>query len=447
MDVIKTPLSNKLDATFRVQVTAHIARNRRVCIALSGGMDSVALLHLFAQLRTDYPLALTAVHVHHGISEHADHWAHTCQELCKQLAIPLQVCKVNLHHSAELGLEAAARAARYEVLQQQHADFIALAHHRDDQAETLMLQLLRGAGAKGLAGMPVLRPLANQPAYFRPLLDIDRSCILNWANQHGLHWIEDESNLDTHYARNYLRHEILPLLNQRYPAWRATLARSAQNLSDAALLLDELAQLDAIEGIREQRISCHHLKQLSPPRGRNLLRYFLSMHDVAMPSQIALSEMLEQLCQAGDDRNIAIPHDGHTLHRFRHYGYLIKQSSRPAPESRWHWHGEAQLVLDALGGTLHFNHQSGTGLDLNKLHNINIRLRRGGEMFRPDIKRPNRRLKSLLQESSIPPWQRERIPLIYSDDTLIHVPGIGTAHDWQATPSSPSLHICWLTDN
>lgn len=445
MDVTKTPLPNKLDATFRAQVTAHIARNSRVCIALSGGVDSVVLLHLFAQLRTDYPMTLSAIHVHHGISVHADHWAQTCQQLCDQLAIPLQTCNINLHHRAELGLEAAARSARYAAFQQQHADFIALAHHRDDQVETLMLQLLRGAGAKGLAGMPVLRQPANQPAYIRPLLDIDRSCILDWANQHGLHWIDDESNLDTHYARNFLRHEILPRLNQRYPAWRATLARSAQNLGEAALLLDELAQLDAIDGIKEQGISCHYLNQLSPPRARNLLRYFLSMHGVTMPSQIALTEMLEQLTQADADRNMAIHHDGHTLHRFQHYGYLVKQFAAPAPDSRWHWQGEPQLALPALGGTLHFSYQPAPGLDLNKLHNINIRLRLGGEMFRPDIKRPNHRLKSLLQEADIPPWQRDRIPLIYSDDTLIHVPGIGTAHDWQALPASQSLHIGWIT--
>lgn len=446
MDATKTLPSNNLYTAFRARVIQHVAPGSRVCIALSGGVDSVVLLHLFARMSADYPLTLSAIHVHHGISPNADHWAHTCQQLCATLNIPLQTCHISLARSAELGIEAAARNARYAQFQQQDVDFIALAHHRDDQAETFMLQLLRGAGVKGLAAMPAIRQQPGQPAYLRPLLDIDRSAILDWAKQNKLHWIEDESNEDTRYARNFLRHEVLPLLNQRYPAWRATIARSAQNLAEAAELLDELAQLDAANAIQTRRISCTYLSEISPARAHNLLRYFLAMHDIAMPSQIRLTEMLEQLTQAGADSHIAIDHDGHTLHRFQHYGYLVKKQAMPASNSCWHWQNEAQLTLADLGGTLHFEHDRTTGLDPAKLHDINIRLRQGGETFRPDCQRPNRRLKTLLQAANIPPWQRERTPLIYSGDTLVCVPGIGIACGWQAAPGSPALHITWQTD-
>jgi tRNA(Ile)-lysidine synthase len=447
MDATKTLPPNKLQTTFQAHVSQHVAPDSRVCVALSGGVDSVVLLHLFAQLRSHYPLTLSAIHIHHGISPNADAWAQFCQQICAELDIPIQTYRISLARSAELGLEAAARLARYAQFRHQPADFIALAHHRDDQAETFMLQLLRGAGVKGLSGMPVIRQQSGEPGYLRPLLDVDRSDILDWAKQRQLQWIEDESNQDSRYARNFLRHEILPLLNQRYPAWRATIARSAQNLAEAAELLDELAQLDAAHAIRDRQINCTYLAAISPARARNLLRYFLALHDLAMPSQIQLMEMLEQLTHAGMDSHIAIDHDGHTLHRYRDYGYLLKQLPVPDRASRWHWQGEKQLSLPKLGGTLSFEREQAPGIDLQRLNDINIRLRQGGEMFRPDCRRPNRRLKTLLQTANIPPWQREHTPLIYSGDTLIHVPGIGTACGWQATPGDLALCISWhITD-
>lgn len=446
MDATKTLRPNNLYAAFRARVTEHVAPEARVCVALSGGVDSVVLLHLFAQLRTDRPFILSAIHIHHGLSPNADHWAQICRELCTTLDIPLQVCAISLERGADLGIEAAARHARYAQFRQQDVDYIALAHHRDDQAETLMLQLLRGAGVKGLAAMPIIRRQPGQPGYLRPLIDIDRSAIMDWAMQRQLCWIEDESNLDSRYARNFLRHEILPLLTQRYPAWRATMARSAQNLAEASELLDELAQLDAAQAIQDRRISCVYLAAITPVRARNLLRYFLALHGLAMPSQIRLADMLQQLTRAAPDSHVAIDHDGYVLHQFQHYGYLVKKQTLPASNSRWHWQGEPQLALSPLGGTLHFERGPAPGLDLARLQNINIRLRRGGEMFRPDCRRPNRRLKDLWQAANTPPWERQRTPLIYSGDTLVHIPFIGTACGWQAAPGDPALHLIWQTD-
>lgn len=447
MDATKTPQPNSLYAAFRARVTQHVAPGARVCVALSGGVDSVVLLHLFAQLRTDYAVSLSAIHIHHGLSPNADHWAQTCQQLCATLDVPLQICLIKLERSSEFGIEAAARHARYEQFHRQDADYIALAHHRDDQAETLMLQLLRGAGVKGLAAMPVIRHQAGQPGYLRPLLDIDRSAIADWATDRQLHWIEDESNLDSRYARNFLRHDILPLFNERYPAWRTTLARSAHNLAEAAELLDELAQLDAAQAIQGRRISCAYLENITPARARNLLRYFLAIHKLSMPSQVRLTEMLQQLTRAGKDSHVAIDHDGHVLHRFQHYGYLLTKRTMPASDSRWHWQGETQLALPTLGGILHFERGPAPGLDPAKLHDINIRLRLGGEIFRPDCHRPNRRLKDLWQAANTPPWERQRTPLIYSGDTLVHVPALGTACGWQAAADGHALHINWQTSD
>lgn len=443
MGAIKTSLSSKLTDVLRACVTQYIAPYSRVGIGLSGGLDSVVLLHLFAQIRQEYPLNLTAIHIHHGISRYADSWAQACKELCIKLDIPLQVHSVELNSESKLGLEASARQARYEKFQQQSVDFIALAHHRDDQAETLLLQLLRGAGVKGLSAMPILRQDTHKPAYFRPLLGIDRSTILDWAVQNKLSWVEDDSNQNTQFARNFLRHTVLPLIGQHHPAWRTTLARSAQHMAEAAELLDELAELDASLSIQKNRIDCNCLARLSPARARNLLRYFFAQNKLTMPSQICLAEMLDQLTSASNDASIAIDHHGLTLRKYLQYAYLIKQLPCAVASTRWLWHGEAELDLIELQGTLYFMRGQEAGLDPAKLLDINIRLRQGGEHFRPDCKRPNRRLKNLLQQAHIPPWQRDQIPLIYSGENLIQVPGIGIACGWQAAPGQPAILLEW----
>ena len=446
MDATKKSPLNKVYTSFLVAVTPHVTATSRVCVGLSGGVDSIVLLHLFSQLRLVIPFDLSALHVHHGISQHADDWLIFCQHRCNELNIPFIGQRANLNRNAASGLEAEARAARYQHYAQQVTDFIALAHHRDDQAETLMLQLLRGAGAKGLAAMSKYRIQPNQPTYLRPLLDVDRSDIIAWAQAHQLNWVEDDSNTDTHYARNFLRHHFLPLLNQRYPAWRTTMARSASNLAEAATLLDELAAIDAQLGIDDQRLSCHHLRCLSPTRTRNLLRYFFTLHRTRMPSQARLDDMLAQLSHVQHNNHLAIEHDEHTLYCYQDYAYLVKNKPRPGIQQRWLWQDTTSLILPLLG-TLHFQPGLGTGIKREQLVDINIRLRSGGEVFRPDRKRPNRRLKDLFQLSHIPPWQRDYLPLIYSGDTLIHVPGIGTACKWQANQGEDSIEITWHAEN
>ena len=443
MDATKISPLNNLVALFRACISRYVAHGSRVCIGLSGGVDSVVLLHLFTRLRVEYQLDLTAIHIHHGISVHADAWALACEQHCSQLEVPLQIHKVEVNDRARMGLEAAARQLRYAQFQHQNTDFIALAHHRDDQAETVLLQLLRGAGVKGLAAMPLLRQLANQPAYLRPLLNIDRSAIIAWAQQQQINWVEDESNQDTQFTRNFLRHKVLPLLAQQHPAWRATIARSAQHMAEAAALLDELAELDANRGIQDQRIDCAYLSSISPARARNLLRYFLARRRLTMPSQIRLAEMLNQLTRTDSDNSVTIDHDGLTLHRYQRHAYLIKSIPAPAADRCWYWHGEAQLDLPELAGKLDFKLGGAPGLDPGKLQNIQIRLRQGGESLRPDCNRPNRRLKTLLQAARVPPWQRDRLPLIYSGDKLIQVPGIGIACDWQAGPGQAAMQIDW----
>ncbi len=446
MDATKTSPSNNLVDVLKKCAIHYLAPGNAVSVGLSGGVDSVVLLHLLARISQEFRLHLSAVHIHHGISTNADAWADACCRICRQLDIPLQIHTVNLDPASKSGLEATARNARYAIFRKLDADFIALAHHRDDQAETVFLQLLRGAGVKGLSAMPTLRRDAGGPAYLRPLLDIDRSAILDWAVQNKLSWVEDESNQDTRFTRNFLRLSVLPLLQRHYSGWRTAIARTAGHMAEAAGLLDQLAELDAQTGIDENRLDCRYLASLNSARARNLLRYYFAQRQLPMPGQLRLSDMLDQLIGAADDACIAIDHGDACLRRYRGYAYLLRQMAEPPHGRRWLWQGEDELKLPELHGTLYFRQSSDGGLDPARLQHINIRLRQGGERLRPDCKRPVRRVKDLLQLAQLPPWERERLPLIYSGDELIHIPGIGTACNWQTGAAKAAIRIEWQPD-
>jgi tRNA(Ile)-lysidine synthase len=449
MAASRKPLPNSLLDSVAAWLTQHVAHGSRVAVGLSGGVDSVVLLDLLAQLAASHPIQLSAIHINHRISPHADAWAGACAQLCSERDIPLKIHTICLDGVAQLGLEAAARKARYAAFTQHDCDAIALAHHRDDQAETLLLQLLRGAGAKGLAAMPALRHPACGPALLRPLLEHDRSEIEAWARARQLDWVEDESNADTHHARNFLRHAVLPLLATRYPAWRTTLSRSAKNMAEAAELLDEMAATDATDAMLPRRLNCARLAELSPTRARNLLRYFLSQHSVPGASRERLAAMLTQLTAARNDAEILLEHAHWQLRRYRGWAYLVPMPTPISAGQRWHWRDLAPLTLPELGGTLQLIERLGSGLATAKLAgaNLNLRVRQGGETLRPNCQRPRRSLKNLLQESALPPWQRDRLPLLFCNDTLVWVPGIGIDCDWQAAADSPGLEPQWLSDN
>lgn len=433
------------------QLQSQGCQGKTLLLALSGGLDSSVLLHVLAQLKAGLDLDLQAMHVQHGLSPHADDWAEFCQRLCVSANIPLQVMPVCVASDSGLGLEAAARQARYQALLAACAarpdpakagkpDFIVLAHHRDDQAETLLLQLLRGAGVKGLAAMPAWDP---DRRLLRPLLDIPRTMLETYAAEFGLQWINDESNADTGFDRNFCRHEIFPLLQQRFPAVHAALARSAGLMAEADQLLDELALADARLHVHEGQLEVSGLDALSEARGRNLLRWWLSCNQLPLPSHARLQEMLRQLLSAKADAAIKLQLQDAYIGRYHGHAYIVRKQSRHAPPVLWQ--GEAELLL-ADGSRLLFEHRLGQGLAIERLgvEKLRISYRDGGERFKPDAARPTRTLKHLLQEAGIAPWLREQLPLVYYEDQLALVPYIGTACDLQARPDEAGLAIRWL---
>jgi tRNA(Ile)-lysidine synthase len=412
-----------------------------ILVGLSGGVDSVALLHLLHDLAPRFSWKLSALHVHHGISPNADAWAEFCSLLCAHLNIPLTIERVDIAPlRAGHGIEAAARKLRHEALTCRSCDFVALAHHADDQAETLLLQLLRGAGVKGAAAMPVLSHGAA-PALVRPLLHASRQEILDYAVAHGLKWIEDESNADDSYPRNFLRHRVLPLLGQRFPACRDTLARSALHFAEASELLDELAQQDAAQAMHADSLDVSALSALGAARARNLLRYFLHCQGGAMPQAVQLDEMLRQLCEARRDAAVCVKFGGWQLRRYRGRAYALPALGGFDRALVLPWNGENELAWPALNGQVRFERVQGAGISLAKLRRapVALRLRGGGETLRPHLRAVARSLKNLLQEHEVPPWRRERLPLLYCGGELVCVTGVAVAAEYQAGPQEIGL--------
>lgn len=300
----------------------HLQPHQTLVVAFSGGRDSVALLHALKALQAEFDFALSACHVNHGLSPHADNWEAFCRHTCDEAGIALEVQRVNVPRGSPEGLEAAARACRYQALTRAKADWLAFAHHRGDQAETVLFNLLRGAGLRGAAAMQEVRPLRAGLSLIRPLLKVSRHEIEATLQRQRLSWVDDESNSDTGFSRNFLRHEVLPLMTSRFSAAEERLATAAEHFAEARSLLDELALLDL--GSEPARfplpLSC--LTRLSEPRGRNLLHFLLGRHGVRIPSQQRLTEALRQLREAKPDRHPAVVFGEHLLCRHRSNVYL-----------------------------------------------------------------------------------------------------------------------------
>jgi tRNA(Ile)-lysidine synthase len=287
-----------------------------VVVALSGGRDSVALLDATLAAATPRGLRVTAAHVHHGLSRDADRWARFCDELCRARGIAFAVTRVTVRPTRADGLEAAARAARYRALaamaKAQGADAVALAHHADDQAETLLLQLARGAGPAGLAAMPARRT-AGALAWLRPLLDVPRAAIDAYVARHALAFVDDDSNASDRHRRNALRHTVVPALAAIAPGYPRTLARAATLQGEAAALADDLAELDASRAFDGRTLARDALAALAPHRARNLLRWFLREHGMRPPSAARLAAMLAQLAHARPGARIELRHEGRAI--------------------------------------------------------------------------------------------------------------------------------------
>lgn len=416
-------------------------------VAFSGGRDSHVLLDLMVRLGRRLPAPVAAVHVDHGLQPEASRWADHCERVCTGLKVPCRRVELALAPVPGRSLEALAREARYQALARglQAGDLLLTAHHRLDQAETILLQLLRGAGVAGLAAMPVLSRL-GAGHLGRPLLHFDAGQVAAYARQRGLQWLEDPSNRDTAFDRNYLRQRVMPLLQQRWPAMARTLSRSARHCAEAQSLIDEMAQ-DDLQGLLDQgqgTLSVAALGALSPPRARAALRGWIKGAGFQVPDSARLDRILDEMIPAAPDRSPMVHWPGAELRRYRGRLHLMPPLQSPEPGTRISWDGCAPLLLPAGLGTLEV-HRDGSGIDAGCWRRARIevgfgrppgRLRLAGETC-------SRSVKQFFQERDIPPWTRQRLPLIYLDGELAALGDLAVCRPFDSG-DAPGVRLEWL---
>ncbi len=400
-------------------------------LGLSGGLDSTVLLHLLAQQPSYRSAGLRALHVHHGLHADADAWAAQCAQLCAALAVPLQVVRVQVPRDSGDGLEAAARQARRHAFAQalQPGEWLALAQHRDDQAETFLLRALRASGPDGLAAMQALSDFAGSRLW-RPLLAQPRSVLHAYAQQHGLQWIDDPSNADPGFDRNFLRLQVLPLLRQRWPHADAVLARSAQLCADASTLLeaDDRTALDALQDAPGAPLPLAPLRALPAARRARVLRHWVAQAGLPPLPAAGLAAIERDLLQPRADAAAQFAWHGACVRSWHDTLYAERDPAPWPADWQAQWDGRAPLALPD-GRRLHLRADTTLAFDTPLL----VRARRGGERLLLPGRTQSQALKHLLQTQALPPWQRMRLPLLFDATQLLAAgPDLLAAplHDW-----------------
>jgi tRNA(Ile)-lysidine synthase len=413
-----------------------------LCVAFSGGADSTALLAALATLPRP-PLTLRAIHIDHRLHPHSRRWSAHCRRVARALGVPLTVRTASVVRAPGESPEAAARAARYRLLAAALADGESLltAHHQDDQLETVLLQLLRGAGVAGLAAMPEVAPFARG-VLVRPLLPLARAQLTAWVSAAGLGWIEDDSNAELRLDRNYLRARVLPLIRARWPSAAATVARVARHAAEAQRLLDALGAADSGRARCGADLSAQVLRALPPDRRRNALRFWITSAGHLAPPSTRLEELAGPLLAAREDAQPFIAWEGGVVQRqadrlsLRAGGpaavHAAQRSSAAARAAAgaaaaavaldvtWRWRARRSCFLPSPFGSLTLRRDARGPLDLAALPaTLTVRTRRGGERLRPVRGGPRRTLKGLLQEARVPRAQRARLPLLFDGERLI----------------------------
>ena len=436
-----------------------------LAVACSGGLDSMVLLRLAHDWCREAGIALHAFHVHHGLSPNADDWLVHCEGSAATLGIGFDHRRVTIPDDGS-GVEAAARKLRYgalgEMCRVYGVGVLLTAHQLDDQAETVLLQLLRGSGPAGLSGMdadnhaPGLLGSAEL-VMARPLLSQSRSALEAYAAEQGLQWVEDESNLDPRYTRNALRHQVMPALAANFPGFQARLARGAAHVASAQRLLDELAAQDLLACQDGEAIDLAYLRNLSADRIDNFMRHLFAVRSLAMPSTAWLNEMVSQLFSAREDAQLKVTHPGCHIRRHRGKLYLTPHLPELAgmrdPDDigvidkegeSFRWQGEASIAFPAYGGVLHFD-ASELGFDAAWLRaqTLVIDFRKGGERLKPAANRPTRGLKAHYQALGVPAWERERLPTVSRGADLLFAAGIGMDCRHQSEAAEGLIGLRW----
>lgn len=406
-----------------------LPESRHYIVAFSGGLDSTVLLHSLNLVISELNATLAAIHVDHGLSPISHQWARHCQAFCATRGISFDSIRLNLQCGKGESIEACARAARYRALESgmRPGDALLTAHHQDDLAETFLLRALRGSGIEGLAAIAPARVF--HPGWLlRPMLEVGQAEIERYAKSEGLAWVEDPSNEQTRFDRNYLRKTLMPVLRQRWPSASATLSRAAENCADGVAAVSDWAESDLSKIARGNILDIALLTALSPARQRAVLRRWFAGFGLAAPDRSRLFELQRQLIEADDDRQPGAEWDNKTVRRWRGGLYMMEPLPPMVSGQRLAWRaGTESLTLPAELGRLAW-------FDGDADRPVEIRFREGGEVCRRGA--VNRPLGKLFQELGIPPWLRDRVPLVFMADELVAVADFLYATSW---PDNTSL--------
>ncbi len=420
----------------------------RYLLAYSGGLDSSVLLHALGSLGNALAAPLQAIHIDHGLQAGSDSWGELCQRCCDQLGVPLIRLALNLSVPAGESVEACARDGRYSALADvmQQDDMLLTAHHRDDQAETLLLQLLRGAGVDGLAAMPLLKPWQSG-WQARPLLDVSRAELHQYALDRGLEWIEDPSNSAIDFDRNYLRHHLTPVLQQRWPSFTQTLARSARHCASASQLLVHLAEGDFenCRGNSAAVLDAAGLMALSTGRAANLLRYWLRQQGCRLPDERKLNAIIQQVANAREDASPLVVWGRFSVRRYRGELYVLPRHLPACPERELPWHGDVLQLPQQLGELRRHLAQGGIDRNCWDRAEVSVRWRHLGLRCQPAGREGTRSFKKIAQDLAIPPWLRDLVPLIFIDGELAAIGDYLVCESFAAKQAEEGWNLRWFS--
>jgi tRNA(Ile)-lysidine synthase len=418
------------------------------CVALSGGLDSTVLLAGIAELAGRGAVArwqpVRAIHVDHGLHRDAARWSAHSASVARSFGIDCEIVRVDARPAAGASPEAVARAARYGALTERlrPGEVLLTAHHADDQLETVLLQWLRGGGLRSIAGMPPVAPFARG-WHARPLLGFSRDELLDWARAAGLVWLEDPSNLEVCFDRNYLRHEVLPAVRRRWPAAARTVGRVAQQAAEALELDTQAGTADLAIAREADTLSLPALRALAPSRQRRLLRAWLRAAGLPIPAAATLEALRHDVLAAADDRVPRVCWPGVVVHRYRERLYAAAAPTEDRPWSPGAWQPGEAFDLGWLG-QLELRPAQGAGLSRARLTGpLSVEPRPSGGSFRPAGSAHHRPLRKWLQERGVLPWLRSQLPIVAFDGEIVAIGDLACGGGLAAGPGEDSWRITW----
>lgn len=418
---------------------------KNIWVGFSGGLDSHVLLHLLSLHKPHLRPKIVAIHINHGLNERADEWSAHCKKVCNDLGLEFRLVTVNAKAPSGESPEAWARLVRYNAMRDvvEEDDILLTAHHKDDMAETLLIQLLRGSGPAGLSAMPQVVRFGNG-WHCRPLLAYNRQELHQLADECGLSWIEDDSNQDRKFDRNYLRHNVIPVIKDRWPSMTQTLSRAAGIQAESSFLLGELARIDLAECKHQQTgaLKVTVLNSFSRARAANVIRYWIKLQGLSTPTASQLHRIINDVLNSKVDAEPCVEWEGIQLRRYRNSIFItqsLPDKSSKQGEGRWQLNSECRLIM----GSLSAKRGKGNGIKVGKCpdNGVIIKYRHGSELIKKGGHHHS--LKSLYQESGVPSCFRDYIPLIYIGEHLVAISGLHIDDDYAATPDEDAIQIHW----